>query len=80
MALGDYSAQLIVCEWLITLNTIHSVADDFHNSEWSLPWPMKRPGGTFWHSRTMQPYHVSNIIHGAMCVLVIKVYVLVLFP
>ena len=33
---------------------------------------MKFLAVTFWHRRAMQLYPISNIIHGAMCVLVIE--------
>ena len=65
MALGDYSAQLIVC-W------VYDYLE--YDSEQSLPWRMKFPAVTFWHSTAMQLYPVSDIIHDAMCVLVIKIF------
>ena len=76
MVSDDYSAQLIVCRVTCFIEYDNSTADDFHNGE----GPLKILAVVVWHSRTMWPYFVSNIIHVAMCVSVIGIFKPTLFP
>ena len=72
----DYSAQLIVCRVTCFIEYDNSTADDFRNGEAS----MKILAVVVWHSRTIGPYFVSNIIHVARCVSVIGIFMPILFP